>query len=251
MDPRDAAGGGTVMQALNHLLDDAVGPGLEVVHSSYGRLRVHLPDEDGFLAARLCDVPGVTSAEASAWTGNLLIRFDPLRTSAPALLAELHTLRGLPPLVAPLPTPIEPLPLTIPSGDYVTGTRATVYKALGWASVGMAGVGAALPGIPTVPFVVLAAYFFVRSSPEAHAWLRRSRWFGELLRDWEEHRAVRRSVKYTGMGLMGAGLVITALLGLPVPVLATIIALELIGLGILIRLPVVEGEPPAPAPANL
>ena len=82
---------------------------------------------------------------------------------------------------------------TEPAG-YVTGLRRKVYQVLGWASVGMAVVGFALPGIPGAPFVVLAGYFFIRSSPRSHAWLLQSRWFGPILRDWEQHRAVRPTI---------------------------------------------------------
>src|SRR5262249_27862254 len=120
-------------------------------------------------------------------------------------------------------------------GAYVTGTRQVVYQALGWSSVGMAVVGAITPGIPTTPFVVLAGYFFVRSSPEAHQWLRQSRWFGPLLRDWEEHRAVRRSVRNATAGLIVGSMVLTLLLDLPAALVATIISLQIIGLAIVMH----------------
>jgi uncharacterized membrane protein YbaN (DUF454 family) len=241
-------------------LPEPTGPqGLQVVHSSFGRLRVHLPDVDGNVSARLRQLPGVTSAEANYLTGNILILFNPQQTSAKMLLAELHALCAplLPAVVtkdvsepsASTALVLQDDPIAAQPEGYVTGVRARVYKALGWASVGMAGVGAATPGIPTVPFVVLASYFFVRSSPEAHAWLLRSRWFGQILRDWEEHRGIRRGVKNTALGLMGAGLVISSLIGLPTVVFASIVALEAVGVAIVLRLPVIEDESsPAPAP---
>jgi uncharacterized membrane protein YbaN (DUF454 family) len=244
---------------------------LRVVHSSYGRLRVHVPDGGGRVTDHLRGCPGVTSATANDLTGNLLILFDPPRTSAQALLAELRALCGNAPAGPPLPPPpavldaVVPLDLT-PLHDasaidlvhdletglpvpYVTGVRRSIYKALGWSSVGMAVVGAITPGIPTVPFVVLASYFFVRSSPEARDWLLHSPWFGPLLRDWEEHRAVKRSVKYSAVGLMVAALAILLLLELPPAVIGTVLVLELIGLVLVMRLPVIEPTPLLPAPA--
>jgi uncharacterized membrane protein YbaN (DUF454 family) len=104
----------------------------------------------------------------------------------------------------------------------------------------MAVVGAILPGVPTAPFVLLAGYFFVRSSPPAHAWLMRSRWFGPFLRDWEERHGVRRSVKYTAVGLIAVGATVTWLLGLPAVLLAVILAVEFVGLIVVLRLRVVE-----------
>ena len=190
-------------------------------------------------------------AEASSLTGNLLILFNSQQISEQTLLAELQGLDASAPVVAPPQTvavvPKDDPPPTEPV-VYVTGFRRRLYLALGWASVGLAVVGAILPGIPTVPFVVLASYFFIRSSPRTHAWLRRSRWFGPLLRDWEEHRGVKRGVKNTALGLMAVGLVITLLVGLPLAVVAMIVALEIIGLVIILRLPVIE--PAAPALAS-
>jgi uncharacterized membrane protein YbaN (DUF454 family) len=233
---------------------------LYVLHSGCGRLRVHLPDPDGQVVACLCRLPGVTSAQASALTGNLLILFNPRQTSTETLLAELEALcedaPTTPAALAHVPVEVvamtaEPEPPSSHPG-YVTGVRGQIYKALGGASVGLAVVGAILPGIPTAPFVILAGYFFIRSSPAAHAWLRNSRWFGPFLRDWEEHRAVRRSVKYSGAGLIGVGAVVTLLLGLPTALVATILALEAVGLIIVLNLPVV-GEPvkALPAPATV
>jgi uncharacterized membrane protein YbaN (DUF454 family) len=132
---------------------------------------------------------------------------------------------------------------------YVTGTTRVVYKALGWSSVGMAVVGAIMPGIPTTPFVILAGYFFTRSSPEAHEWLRQSRWFGPILRDWEEHRGVRRWVRNATLALIGGGMVVTALMGLSTGLTATILTLQAVGIGIVLNLRVIEPAAPAPAAA--
>jgi uncharacterized membrane protein YbaN (DUF454 family) len=218
------------------MTDTLTDPAARVVHSSPGRLRVHCPDPGEPLLARLRGVPGVRSVEASAWTGNLLIQFDPRRTSETALLAEL----GLAAEDRGQGVALRPVAGEEQADGYVQGGWARLYKALGWSSVGMAVVGAATPGIPTAPFVLLAGYFFVRSSPTAHAWLLRSRWFGQILRDWEESHGVRRSVKYGAVGLMAAGLALTLALGLPVQVVASVVALEVIGLVVVARLPTVE-----------
>jgi uncharacterized membrane protein YbaN (DUF454 family) len=263
-----AASPGRLPQAVAEGADSAPAREPRVVHQSYGRLRVHLPYWDGErgeeISAGLRRLLGVTHAEASPLTGNVLLLFDPRQTTARALLEALPALRLEAPIhlrvfreeagnpaqtvevsggLSALGQSLEPHPANPVA--YMTGTGRVIYKALGWASVGMAVVGAALPGIPTAPFVVLAGYFFVRSSPEAHQWLRQSRWFGTLLRDWEEHRGVRRSVRNAAAGLIGAGMALTPFLGLPTALVATIIPLQLIGLAIVLRLRVID----APAPA--
>jgi uncharacterized protein len=250
------------------LTDSAPARAPTVVHSSFGRLRVHLPHWSGAraedLVASLRRLPGVTHAEANPLTGNALLLFEPRQTSAQALLEALPALRLQPgwllsdsdnPPPAAEETALqlavvgEGAPDQAGPGVYMTGTGRVVYKALGWSSVGMAVVGAITPGIPTAPFVILAGYFFVRSSPEAHHWLRQSRGFGPLLRDWEEHRGVRRSVRNAAAGLIGGGMAVTALLGLPGALLGTILALQVVGLGIVLRLKVIDPSPPVPAAA--
>jgi uncharacterized protein len=242
-------------------VSQAVAQKLRVVHSSAGRLRVHLPDQEGHVSARLRRLPGIRFAEANELTGNILILFNPKQTSEKAVLAEIQPASLNSPAVAPsLPAPPEPLPaasvhLFDPEATelvlYVTGWRRPLYKFLGWTSVGLAVIGAITPGIPTAPFVLLASYFFIRSSPTAREWLLRSRWFGPILRDWEEHGGVRPNVKYAAMGLIGAGMVFTLLLGLPTAVVVTILTLEIIGLVIVQNLPVVEHSEPSLAPAPI
>lgn len=76
-----------------------------------------------------------------------------------------------------------------------TGLRRVLYVGAGLASVGMAYLGAILPGLPTTPWVLLASFLFSRSSPRLDRWLKRSPLFGRLLRDWDEHGGIRRPVK--------------------------------------------------------
>ena len=73
--------------------------------------------------------------------------------------------------------------------------RKWLYVSLGCVFVGLAGVGVVLPGIPTTPFLILASYFFIRSSPLLHRKLLRSKTFGPILVDWHRHRALQRRVK--------------------------------------------------------
>jgi uncharacterized membrane protein YbaN (DUF454 family) len=256
---------------LEDLVEDAPARELRVVHSSFGRLRVHLPHWSGThdeqIAASLRQLRGVTHAEANPLTGNVLLLYEPRQTSAQDLIEMVPALRLEPLLDSPLlqgdgdnllalaeevSRDIAVLDQDLDTheaapGTYATGLRRVIYKALGWASVGMAVVGAILPGIPTAPFVILAGYFFIRSSPEAHAWLRQSRWFGTLLRDWEEHRGVRRSIRNAAVGLIAVSMVLVTLLELPIPLLATILPLQLVGILIVLRLRVIDPALSAPA----
>ena len=77
----------------------------------------------------------------------------------------------------------------------VHGLRRILYLGLAAGSFGMSIVGVILPGIPTVPFLLLTSYYLIRSSPALNERLLRSRLFGQMLRDWNEHRAMRPESK--------------------------------------------------------
>lgn len=69
------------------------------------------------------------------------------------------------------------------------------YRVIGAAALGLASLGAVLPLLPTVPFVLVAAWAFARGSPDLHLKLRNSPKFGPPLRAWEDHGAISRRSK--------------------------------------------------------
>ncbi|QEG25305.1 Inner membrane protein YbaN [Gemmata obscuriglobus] len=113
----------------------------------------------------------------------------------------------------------------------VTGVRRVVYVCAGLVCVGLAYLGAVLPGLPTTPWVLLASYFFSRSSPRLERWLKRSPLFGRLLRDWHEHGGIRRPVKVFAVCLVVTVVSLSlAFRDLPVAVKCVIAGLALIGI---------------------
>ena len=73
---------------------------------------------------------------------------------------------------------------------------------LAYASLGLGIVGIVVPGLPTVPFVLLAAFAAARGSRHLHAWLLAHRRFGPLIHDWEREGAVSRRAKRLAIGMM-------------------------------------------------
>ena len=65
----------------------------------------------------------------------------------------------------------------------------------GWNLFDFAIVGVALPGVPTVPFLLLSAWFAAKGSERLHRWLYAHPKFGKILIDWEEQGAISRSSK--------------------------------------------------------
>lgn len=79
---------------------------------------------------------------------------------------------------------------------------------LAYASLGLGLIGIAVPGLPTVPFVLLAAFAAARGSQRLHAWLLAHRAFGPMIRDWETQRGVSRRAKRLATAMMGVCAVI-------------------------------------------
>ncbi|WP_306114154.1 MULTISPECIES: YbaN family protein [unclassified Roseovarius] len=69
------------------------------------------------------------------------------------------------------------------------------WAILGVLSLGLGVIGIALPLLPTVPFILLAAFCFARSSERLHAWLMAHRRFGPMIDDWNERGAISLPVK--------------------------------------------------------
>ena len=91
-----------------------------------------------------------------------------------------------------------------------------LYAAGGIIATGLAAVGAFLPIMPTVPFLLVAVFCFARSNP---AWeqkiLDHPHW-GPQVRDWRERRAINRRAKFMALGALSAGVGFTWLtLGAP------------------------------------
>ncbi|MFN8672207.1 MAG: YbaN family protein [Candidatus Sericytochromatia bacterium] len=59
----------------------------------------------------------------------------------------------------------------------------------------LAIIGVVLPGLPTVPFLLLAAWFSARGSEKLHKWIYDHPHLGKLLIDWETQKAISRKSK--------------------------------------------------------
>ncbi len=75
------------------------------------------------------------------------------------------------------------------------GPLRPIYLLLGLATTGLGIVGAFLPLLPTTPLLILATWFFARSSPRLQRWLLDHPRFGALLRAWRDQGAIPRRAK--------------------------------------------------------
>lgn len=93
-----------------------------------------------------------------------------------------------------------------------------LWRALAVLSLGLAVIGAVLPVLPTVPFLILAAWAGGKGWPALETWLLNHAHFGPGIRRWRERGAVPRRAKWLATLMMGASAVMVALAPLPLAV---------------------------------
>lgn len=72
-------------------------------------------------------------------------------------------------------------------------------QVVGLVCVALGGLGVLLPGLPTTPFLLIAAAAFARSSPSLHRRLLDNRVFGPLIRDWQVNRTISPGAKLSAV----------------------------------------------------
>lgn len=94
--------------------------------------------------------------------------------------------------------------------------KRPLFLTAGIASLALGGLGVLLPVLPTVPFLLLAAFCFARSNP---AWeqrlLEHPRW-GPPIVEWRQRGAIGRGAKLAALTALAASAVLgLALLAAP------------------------------------
>lgn len=103
-----------------------------------------------------------------------------------------------------------------------------LWLILGLTSLALGAVGVFLPILPTVPFMLLAAFCFSKSSERLHHWLLKHPKFGPSIEDWQRNGAINRRVKHYATISIFAAFGISLALGLK-PWLLVLQALILAG----------------------
>jgi len=66
----------------------------------------------------------------------------------------------------------------------------------------LAIIGVFIPGLPTVPFLLLTAWFAAKGSKKLHRWLYAHPRLGKLLIDWEQQQAISRASKMIAVSML-------------------------------------------------
>ena len=100
-----------------------------------------------------------------------------------------------------------------------------LLKALASVSLALGIIGAFVPVMPTVPFVLLAAWAAARSSPRLSHWMESHPRMGPPIRDWRNGGVVRRRAKWFATVTMSGGALFMVLFVRPWWVPATAITI--------------------------
>jgi uncharacterized membrane protein YbaN (DUF454 family) len=93
-------------------------------------------------------------------------------------------------------------PAAVPAHPVRSPVLRALLLLLAVLSLGLAVLGAILPGLPCAEFVLLAAWAGARSSPRLHGWLHRHPLFGPVLHNWHHGRRVSRRAKWAASASM-------------------------------------------------
>ncbi len=101
--------------------------------------------------------------------------------------------------------------MTDPEQDIVTraqvnGPLRYILLGVGFLATGIGIAGFILPLIPGVPFLLIAAWAFSKSSERFEYWLTNHKQFGPMIRDWRAYHVIPLRAKLLATTMMGLSL---------------------------------------------
>ena len=111
--------------------------------------------------------------------------------------------------------------------------KKKLYITFGFLAVALAIVGVFIPGLPTVPFLLVALFCFERSSKKYHDMIMNNKYFGPVLQDYYSGKGLTSSVKIKAILFLSCGMIFSIY---KIQNLHARIALTIIWLGVAIHI---------------
>lgn len=121
-----------------------------------------------------------------------------------------------------------------------------VWIAAGCTSLALGMIGAALPVLPTTPFIILAAFCFARGSQRLNAWLLNHPRFGPVIVAWQTHGAIPRKGKRAAIIGMAFALLLSVAMGLS----GMLLAIQMLAMAGAATFILTRPEPPTEPPTG-
>ena len=83
---------------------------------------------------------------------------------------------------------------------------------LGFFFLFLGAIGIILPLLPTTPFLLLASYFFIKSSKKLSNWLITHKLFGHYLDNYLKYKAVSNKTKFFAIIILWSSITASALI---------------------------------------
>ena len=99
-----------------------------------------------------------------------------------------------------------------------------VYISLGFVCLGLGIAGYIVPLLPGTVFLLLATYFFFRSSERMYNWLINHRWFGHMIRAYRAGYGIPRRIKFLAIGLIVLSIGVSIAVAVDVAALRVLLA---------------------------
>lgn len=80
--------------------------------------------------------------------------------------------------------------------------KKIIFNILGFFFVGLGIVGIFIPLLPTTIFLIIAAYFFAKSSEKYYNWLISNKYFGKFIKDYREGKGVPLKAKTVSITIL-------------------------------------------------
>ena len=113
-----------------------------------------------------------------------------------------------------------------------------VLLSLGTVFLGLGIVGVVVPGLPTTPFILLAAAFYVRSSERMYSWLLNHRIFGKIVGNFQSTKSISLPAKVISIAVMWVMILLSIFLFIDKRIVEIVIAsLGVIGTVVLLVIP--------------
>lgn len=114
--------------------------------------------------------------------------------------------------------------------------KRRIFIIAGSICIGIGGVGIIVPVLPTTPFLLLAAFCYIRGSQRLYNKLMYNRLFGSYLRNYLQGRGMSIKMKIWTLCLLWITIVLTATLVTDSIIIRAILAVVLLGVTIHILL---------------
>ena len=111
--------------------------------------------------------------------------------------------------------------------------KKKLYITFGFLAVALAIVGVFIPGLPTVPFLLVALFCFERSSKKYHDMIMNNKYFGPVLQDYYSGKGLTFSVKIKAILFLSCGMIFSIY---KIQNLHARIALAIVWLGVAIHI---------------